>query len=438
MAAITPDDVRIPSLGECRFDSPLHLSTVVGDGIVNYVTDDTRVRYEAVVGPAVIERPDVTFEKAGPRQRIFFSAEETSAAIVTCGGLCPGINNVIRSIVLHLFHGYGVRRILGMRYGYQGIRPNADDAPILLTPDAVERIHRLGGTILGSSRGPGDPPAMVRYLADEGINMLFCIGGDGTQRGAHVIAEEVERQGAKLAVIGVPKTIDNDVPYVERSFGFATAIEEARAVIDSAHVEARDAINGISIVKLMGRHAGFIAAAATAASQDVNFTLIPELPFQLEGDGAFLPLLEKRVVDRHHAVIVVAEGAGQDLVADGDVERDASGNVRLEDIGPFLKRRIAAYFRERGVPVTVRYFDPSYAIRSVAADAGDAILCDRFARSAADAAMAGKTDMLIGLQHGVFVHVPLDLVTSGTRILDTESDLWRAVMECTGQPARMG
>jgi 6-phosphofructokinase 1 len=446
MAATTPEDVRIATLGECRFDSPLHLSTIIGDGIVNYITDDTGVRYEVEVGPAVGQRPDVLFEKAGPRQRIFYDPGRTAAAVVTCGGLCPGINNVIRSIVLQLYYGYGVCRILGMRYGYQGIRPDAEDPPLPLTPDAVEHIHRRGGTILGASRGPGEIPVMVRYLADEKIDMIFCIGGDGTQRGAHAIATEIRRRGLPIAVIGVPKTIDNDVPYVERSFGFATAIEQARAVIDSAHVEARDAVNGISIVKLMGRHAGFIAAAATAASQDVNFTLIPELPFKLEGEGAFLPLLEKRVLDRHHAVVVVAEGAGQDLVgadenerdAEGRAARDASGNVRLEDVGSFLKRHISAYFRERGVPVTVRYLDPSYAIRSVAADAGDAILCDRFARGAADAAMAGKTDVLIGLQHGAFIHVPLELVTREARTLDLEGDLWRAVMECTGQPARMG
>jgi 6-phosphofructokinase 1 len=431
-----PNDTTVQTLGPCPVDSPLTLSTVYGDGMVNFTPDDARVRYDVEEIPGQDTEDNVFFEMAGPRETIFFDPAATSAAIVTCGGLCPGLNTVIRSVYLQLYHGYGVRSIYGVRFGYRGLHPDSGAEPVKLTHEIIENIHRDGGTMLGSSRGPGDVPTMVQYMADRGINMLFCVGGDGTQAGAHALAEEIARRDLPISVVGIPKTIDNDISYVERTFGFSTATEHARNVLDCAHNEAHSYDNCVAVVKLMGRHAGFIAAAASVASQDVNFCLVPEIPFALQGEKGLLPLLKERILQRRHALVVVAEGAGQDLLSDEDRKRDASGNLKPADVGEFLYDAIDAYLTDEGVPHNMKYLDPSYAIRSTPPDANDSVLCDRFARSAVHAAMAGKTDLLVGLWHGVYVHVPIPLAISRSKRMEPEGELWRAVLATTGQPAR--
>jgi 6-phosphofructokinase 1 len=375
------------------------------------------------------------FEKAGPRERLFFKPSETRAAIVTCGGLCPGLNNVIRSVTRELLRGYEAKSVLGIRGGYRGLDPSRGKPPIELTDDSVEDIHKEGGTLLGTSRGPVDIGVAVDFLIKRSVNILFTVGGDGTQRGGHALFEEARRQGHALAVVGIPKTIDNDVRYVTRTFGFETAVDEAVHVIDSAHTEARSVENGVALVKLMGRHAGFIAAAATVASQDVNICLVPELPFAMDGPGGLLAKLERRLQKKDHAVVVVAEGAGQDhLGASG--EKDASGNVKLRDIGVFLRDAIAAHFKARGIEMTLRYFDPSYQIRGRAANTEDSLLCDRMGRHAVHAAMAGKTGLVISYLHGHFVHVPVDIIVNGTKRMDIDGELWRSVLSSTDQPSR--
>jgi 6-phosphofructokinase 1 len=371
------------------------------------------------------------FEKAGPRDKIFFEPAKTKAAIVTCGGLCPGLNNVIRSLYLQLHYHYGVSGVLGVRYGYSGFSSESSSPPMWLNAEMVNHIHQLGGTLLGSSRGPVSPDIIVDFLEQRGISILFTVGGDGTQRGAHGVVEEIARRKLKISVIGIPKTIDDDVQYVNRSFGYYTAVWKAKEIIDTAHVEAHCVRNGISIVKLMGRDSGFIAAGASLASQEVNFVLAPEFPFQLEGERGLLAVLHRRLLERKHAVIVVAEGAGQHLLPPSD-ELDASGNRMHRDIGLFLRDKVKAYFAEQRCPAVIRYFDPSYYIRSVPANTVDSVLCDSFARNAAHAAMAGKTDTLIGLQNGVFIHVPIPMATQTRKRLSREE--WAAVVTATGQP----
>lgn len=416
----------ITTLGPCTFPTPKK----------HFVDDHTRV-------PAVIRRtgetvPDLKplmFELAGPRERLFFDPAQTRAGIVTCGGLCPGLNNVIRSAFMELRYGYGVKEVIGFRDGYRGLDPDRCREPVRLTPEIVEDIHKEGGTILGTSRGPVDVGLAVDNLIQKGINLLLCVGGDGTQRGAHDLYVEAKKRGHPLAVAGVPKTIDNDVQYVARTFGYMTALEESRWIIDAAHTEAHSVENGISLVKLMGRHAGFIAAGATIASQDVNFCLIPEVPFQLKGPAGLLVALKKRVLDRKHAVIVVAEGAGQELIPGDTGQQDASGNVKLQEIGGFLRQQIEAYFKAEQIPIVLRYFDPSYQIRSRMANCGDAILCDQFARSAVHAAMAGKTGLVIGYLHDKFIHVPTELISKSGKRVNPAEQLWQAVLASTGQPA---
>jgi len=410
----------VEHLGECLIPSP------IGRRVADTIT---------LPGPE--GGPPYLFEKAGPREKIFFDPARTRAAMVTCGGLGPGLNNVMRSIFLELHYHYGVPEVWGIRYGYAGLDPANGHEPVAFTKEFVHGIHSKGGTVLGTSRGPVDPVVALDFLQSRGINVLFCIGGDGTQRGAHRLHQEAQRRGYPLAVVGVPKTIDNDIDFVWRTFGYSTAVEEAAHIIDSAHAEARSVLNGVGLVKLMGREAGFLACGATLASQEVNFTLIPEVPFALEGGNGFLEHLKRRLLLRRHAVVVLAEGAGQDLVA-GAHEVDRSGNLKLKDSGRELRRIIQEYFFKESIPVDVKYFDPSYIVRSRPANKDDALLCDQFARYAVHAAMAGRTDMLIGLWYNIFVHVSIPMATAQKRRVNPGSEVWSAVLSSTGQPAHMG
>ena len=435
--------VEVASLGVPAIASPLHAWGAPGQGVGRFVPDGTWVRSRIEVGPGA-EAPDgcrdnLLFEKAGPRARIYFDPRRTRAAVVTCGGLSPGLNNVIRSLYLELFHNYGVPEVLGIREGYLGLNPKRGKPPIRLTSEMVDDIHKEGGTMLASSRGEQDVPTMVDFLFDYKIDMLFCVGGDGTHRGASAIDREVARRGLKIAIVGIPKTIDNDVPYCTRTFGYTTAVEEASRVLQLAHVEAKGAPRGIGLVKLMGRDAGYIVCGAVLGSQEVNLALIPEVDFALEGDGGLLDVLARRMDDRDHAVIAVAEGAGQRLCGDAaGLGCDASGNPRRHDIGVLLKDRICAHFDGIGKPVALKYFDPSYIIRSCVPDTDDSILCDQLARRAAHAAMAGKTSVVVSYMNESFIHVPIAMVVETKRRVDPEGDLWASVLATTGQPARMG
>jgi 6-phosphofructokinase 1 len=417
------EKVPISHHGSRLVRSPLRLDSV-GSVEGAFIRDEMHYRNP-------LDPDGAVFERAGPREQIFFEPARTKVAIVTCGGLCPGLNNVIRSVYLQLHYHYGVPAVMGIRYGFSGFSPDAPSPPLWLNAEIVNSIHQFGGTLLGTSRGPVSADIIVDFLEQRGINILFTVGGDGTQRGAHAIVEEIQRRKLPISVIGIPKTIDDDVQYVNRSFGYYTAIEKAKNVIDCAHVEARCVHNGLSIVKVMGRDSGFIAAGATLASQEVNFTLVPEVPFKLEGERGLLAVLHRRLLERHHAVIVVAEGAGQQLLPPSE-ERDASGNLTHRDIGLFLRHKIRDHFAAQRFPVVIRYLDPSYYIRSVAASTVDSVLCDSFARHAVHAAMAGKTDIIVGLQHGVFIHVPIPLATTERKRLSSEE--WASVVTATGQP----
>lgn len=434
---IIPEDVIVQTLGEPRFDSPLDLSIVRGDGKGIFVPDEARVRFQVELFPGEEMLDGVLFEKAGPRQYLYFNPGKTKAAIVICGGLCPGINNVVRSLFLELYHNYGVKEVLGIKYGFRGLIPKHGAPPVVLTLESVEDIHKEGGSILGSSRGRVDLKDIVDFLDYNEIDILFCIGGEGTQKGAHAIANEIKKQDKKISIVGIPKTIDNDIRFAWKTFGFSTAVEKAKEVLECAHNEASGAINGIGLVKLMGRDAGFIASAATLASQEVNFTLIPEVPFELEGENGLLNTLKKRILLRGHAVIVVAEGAGQELIPSDEETRDESGNIKHKDIGVFLAKEITKYFYKLDIEVTLKYFDPSYIIRSVAANGDDSLFCDSLARQAVHAAMAGKTNVLIGIWHNVFINVPIASAIAEKKCISPESALWTGVLEATGQPRVM-
>ena len=430
---------QVPSLGEAKIPTPIQMSRTYGDRIVNYVRDNEFILYDVEVERGeVLPECDESYclQKSGPREKIYFNPGHVHAGIVTCGGLCPGLNNVIRSIVRTLWYQYGVKRITGIRNGYRGFLPEYDLPIIELNPDVVDDIHNMGGTILGSSRGGANISEVVDAIERLNMNMLFTIGGDGTTKGALAIANEIEKRNLKISVIGIPKTIDNDLSFIQRSFGFETAVSKAVESVAGANVEAKDAYNGIGLVKLMGRESGFIAAHTALAMSVVNFVLIPEIPFDLEGPDGFLANLKKRIEEKHRAVIIVAEGAGQELL-EALNETDQSGNKKLANIGRFLKEKIVDFFDEEGIEVHLKYIDPSYLIRSTPADPNDSIYCLRLGNHAVHAAMAGKTKTLISMVNDKFVLVPMELAVSRRNFVDPEGSLWRDVLQTTRMPLTM-
>ena len=435
-------DLTITTLGPSRITSPMAPLLDARRTTEHYVDEHDRVLLDDTVagmssrGVQLADLPG--FEPCGPRRKIFFDPSKTRAAIVTCGGLCPGLNDVIAGLVRTLTYHYRVRRVVGIRNGYQGFVADYGHDVVDLTPESIRDIATEGGTVLGTSRGPQDPDVIVDCLEQLHINVLFVIGGDGSMRGAMKIASAVAERGLMVSVVGIPKTIDNDIPYIDQSFGFQTAFSVASDAIRAAQVEAKSTANGIGLVKLMGRHSGFIACYAALARSGADVVLIPEVPFGLDGEQGLLAHLRRRVEDRGHAVVVVAEGAGQDLLDGHTDARDASGNAKLQDIGPHLRRRIGDHFCDAGVETSIRYIDPSYAIRSVPANPYDSVYCVRLSQAAVHAAMSGRTEMVVGRWRRRFVHIPMGVAVSRRNQVDPHGDLWMAVLESTQQPVHFG
>jgi 6-phosphofructokinase 1 len=435
-------DLTVDCLGECRIDSPLAELLDSRLDSEHYVRESDRVLVDDIVPAPARSGGRVAdlagFEAGGPRRKIFFDPPKTRVGIVTCGGLCPGLNDVIRGLVQQLTTIYGVRHIVGFRNGYQGFVPSYGHDIVELTPEKVRGINEVGGTILGTSRGAQDPVEIVDCLERLNLSILFVLGGDGTLHGALSIRDEITRRRLKIAVVGIPKTIDNDIPFIDHSFGFQTAAQAATDSIRSARVEAQSAPGGVGLVKLMGRHSGFIACYAALAKTDADFVLIPEVPFGLDGDEGLLAHVRRRVAGQGHAVVVVAEGAGQDLLTAVEHETDASGNTRLQDVASMLRHRLTDDFADHGAQLNIRYIDPSYQIRSVPANPYDSVYCVRLAQAAVHAGMAGRTGMVVGRWHGRFVHLPIQVATHHRNTVDPHGDLWLSVLEATGQPLRFG
>lgn len=420
-------DFRIDKIGEANFPSP------VKNGI--FIEDNERIPFQSCLNDILYSKSPaeyISLEKAGQRRNIYFAPDKVNATILTAGGLCPGLNDVIKGIVNTLFMTYGVSSVKGLKYGYLGLAKYKDFPPLNLTLETVDDIHAHGGSILGSSRGNQDISQMINALNEMGINILFCVGGDGTLRGAKALSDEIQRRKLKIVVCGVPKTIDNDISFTDRSFGFETAVYATNNIIECAHNEAKAAYNGIGLVKLMGRESGFIAANAALANSVVNYCLIPEEDFELEGENSFLEKLFRRLEKKRHAVVVVAEGAGQKFFSDSK-KLDKSGNVILNDIGVFLKNKITEYAKKKSVEVNVKYFDPSYIIRSGDAVGTDAVFCIMLAQNAVHGAMTGRTSFMIGYHNGQFVHVPLSLAVMKRKKIDINGTLWQSVLQMTGQ-----
>jgi 6-phosphofructokinase 1 len=429
-------ETTIPALGEAKIPSPIKgANRSMTDQY--FVEDTDRVSIDVKVGnlQKILTAGETlpSFELAGPRSKVYFDSSKLRCALVTCGGLCPGLNDIVRSVVLELHYGYGVHHVYGIRFGLQGFIPAYGHEVLELEPTVVANIHEMGGTILGSSRGPQPVDEIVDSLERMNIGILFMVGGDGTMMAANKIADAILGRNLKISVVGIPKTIDNDIHLVSRSFGFDTAVDVATQAIRGAHAEAEGYPNGIGLIKLMGRHSGFIAATAALAQQDVNFVLIPEVDFDLEGPKGLFVSLEERLRLRGHAVIVVAEGAGQKFFEGKTRQRDQSGNIRLNDIGLFLKGAISSYFTSRNVDVSVKYIDPSYMIRSLPANANDRVFCNFLGRDAVHAGMTGKTKLLIGRWNNHFVHLSMNECAGKRKQINPKDKLWLSVVDATGQ-----
>ena len=428
-------NTTISVLGPARIPSPLTSQGVTRDGKTRFMKDEYRISVDVRVDRIAGENKDslLSFEQAGPREKIYFDPSKLKCAVVTCGGLCPGLNDIIRSLVLELYHVYGVKTIYGIRHGLQGFIPKYGHELIELNPERVSGIQNTGGSMLGSSRGGQDIGEIVDCLERIGVGLLFMVGGDGTLMASKAIGDEILNRGLKISVVGIPKTIDNDIFLVSRSFGFDSAVDVATLAIKGAHNEAEAYPNGIGLIKLMGRHAGFLAATAALAQPDANFVLIPEEEILLHGKNGLLAAVERRLALRRHAVIIVAEGAGQNFFDDKDIEHDASGNLKLKDIGLFLKTEISTYFKSKNIPISLKYIDPSYIIRSLPANANDSVFCGLLARDAVHAGMAGKTNLLISFWNNNYVHIPMDASAGQRKKIDPSGKLWQSVLESTGQ-----
>lgn len=434
--SVKPEETIVPRLGPAKIDNPLLHMDAPDEGGFRFLDEDSP---RLLINPYECARPDMgeqppDLELAGPRKKIYFDPTKLKAAIVTCGGMCPGLNSLVRAIVLQLHYMYGVRNIVGVRYGLQGFIPSYGHDFVDLTPQIAQQIHGRGGSFLGMSRGSQPMDEIVDTLERQNIGLLFMIGGDGTLRASQKIYEEITARNLKIGLIAIPKTIDNDISFVDLTFGFQTAVEAATRAILGAHNEAEGAPHGVGLVKVMGRHAGFVAANATLALSEVNFCLVPEVPFDLRGPKGLLECLVERVVDRGHGVIVVAEGAGQEHFDPNLLGRDASGNQKLGDIGTFLKQEISAYFKDKGLELNLKYIDPSYLVRSVPANSGDRIYTGSLGHHAVHAGMHGCTGMLVSMWNNHFVHVPIPLPIEHTKRINPTGGLWRSVLESTGQP----
>jgi 6-phosphofructokinase 1 len=429
----------IPTLGEAKILSPLKRRIKPGEREKLFVSDKERIVVDVQLDHLEENyqkgKKIVSFDQAGPREKIYFDPSKLKCAIATCGGLCPGLNDIIRSIVLELFHIYNVKTIYGIRHGLQGFIPEFEHDVMDLNPETIAGIQNTGGSMLGSSRGTQDIGIIVDCLERLNIGILFMVGGDGTLMASKRIAEEIEKRNLKISVIGIPKTIDNDIHLVSRSFGFDTAVDVATLAIKGAHNEAEAYPYGIGLIKLMGRHSGFLAATAALAQQDANFVLIPEVDIFLYGKNGFLQALENRLLHRKHAVVIVAEGAGQNFFEDQEKQYDPSGNVVLMDIGLFLKDKISQWFKAKDLPISLKYIDPSYIIRSLPANANDSVFCGFLGREAVHAGIAGKTKLLVSFWNNHYVHVPMDASAGKRKHIDPNGRLWQSVLESTGQDA---
>ena len=361
------------------------------------------------------------FVRAGPRKEIAWDPIHTKVAIVTCGGLCPGLNTVIRELYITLHHKYGVKFVYGVKNGYKGFY---SDNLVRLDDDIIRDIHHKGGSILGTSRGGTDVKKIVDSIAHRGISHLYAIGGNGTQKGLFEINKEIKKRGLCVSVVGIPKTIDNDLCIIDKSFGFDTSVQEAQRAIQAAKVEIEAFNNAVGIVKVMGRNSGFIAMYSSLASKDVDCCLIPEIPFDIEYDHGVLHYIKECLHKKDKILIVVSEGAGQHYIND-------PVNKNLNDFGIWLCEVVRS-----NVPnVCIKYIDPTYTIRAITPNASDSIYCTILAQSAVHGAFCGYTNFIVGPVNGKHAYIPLQMAIHETNTVSEDDRMWFRLISANGQPS---
>ncbi|MEO7804127.1 MAG: ATP-dependent 6-phosphofructokinase [Actinomycetota bacterium] len=331
--------------------------------------------------------------------------------VFTGGGDCPGLNAVIRAIVRKGI-GHYEDTIVGFRDGWEGVLSGTVQE---LTFENTRGILHRGGTILGTSRtnpfGEGDGPDRIRAtLATHGVDMLIPIGGEDTLGAASKLHEE------GIPLVGVPKTIDNDLSGTDYTFGFDTAVNVATEAIDRLHTTA-ESHHRVMVVEVMGRHAGWIALHAGIAG-GADLMLIPERPFDIEEVVAHLQ--HRHATGKGFSIVVVAEGA---VPKDGSMhtesdQLDEFGHVRLRGIGSALEQQIEARtgFETRATIL-------GHIQRGGTPTAFDRVLATRFGVAATEAAHQGKTGMMVALHATSIVLVPLSVAVKPKTVGDDLYDV---------------
>jgi phosphofructokinase-like protein len=328
--------------------------------------------------------------------------------VLTGGGDCPGLNAVIRAVVRKGINVYG-HELVGFRYGWAGVL--ADDS-VALDQDNTRGILHRGGTILGTSRTnpykeDGGLERIRATLEKHGIDALIPIGGEDTLGVARRLADD------GIDVVGVPKTIDNDLAGTDFTFGFQTAVQIATDAIDRLHTTA-ESHNRVIVVEVMGRHAGWIAAySGLAGGADV--ILVPERPFDI--DEVCARVRHREAEGRTFSIVVVAEGA---TPKDGHTlsqyqGTDAFGHARLGGIAVELEREI-----EKRTGFESRMTILGHVQRGGSPVAYDRVLGTRFGVHAVDAVSEGDFGKMVALRGTAIERAPLDEALREPKLLDPE------------------
>ncbi|MGA7341196.1 MAG: 6-phosphofructokinase [Terracidiphilus sp.] len=468
------------------------LENPITDKSIGTLSDDSpRVMLDARGRAEADGAVDLSLPEARPRTHLRYPLQPGAMlgiGILVSGGIAPGINAVIDGIVLRhsLYHARQCARgrrhsieILGYREGFKGLlRPGVH--PQRLNSAAIRGVVEIGGSYLGTSRAdellPGTGPnrnakleAAIGRLQNDGVHILYVIGGDGSMSCAHALWHYARRKGYELSVVGIPKAMDNDILWVWQSFGFLSAVEEARQAILHMHTEVSSNPR-VGIVQLFGSDSGFIASHA-GYSTACDLVLIPEDPMTMDD---IVTHISERLTDRFgngqdiagpYALVVMAETAlpadARKYIDDPRVGLSEGKRGEKEALKSFLDngRRVRGQtpdeLRTAGLKIVSRVLqdriqqelepreywrdfrvitnEPRHLIRSIPPSVTDVIFGERLGALAVDNAMAGYTDFMVSQWLTEFVLVPLPLVVLGRKRVPTNGIFWKSVLSKTGQ-----
>jgi 6-phosphofructokinase 1 len=451
----------------------------------------------------------LTFAEAGPRNMLRFPGHHKKllkVGVLVSGGIAPGINAVISGIVQRhvLYHTPQITdlrvpgktprsytlQVFGFRNGFAGLLAG-DDVTVLYDSDSpdeklrahLRRIANRGGSEIGTSRyddllSTADPDKrekdldqVAENLANRHFDILYVIGGDGSMRAAHATWKRSRDNGKSLSVIGVPKTMDNDILWVWQSFGFLSAVEKAREALQQLHTEATSNPR-LCVVQLFGSDSGFVVSHAALASGVCDAALIPEVPFTMKKLADYITeRLSKRFRpgaggQSPYGMIVMAETAvpqdAEDYLSDPEVDLDENEKAAIQAfvskgcrvhgqtpdelrtgglkvVSRVLQKRIREMKVDDAYWADFRVFtnEPRHLLRAIPPSASDVAFGQRLGVLAVDNAMAGYTDFMISQWMTEYVLVPLDLVVLGRKRVPPNGIFWKSVVASTGQPPEL-